>query len=124
MGYRGPEPFLSAGLIIGITLASIITLGFSGIARRLSSASRSSVWIVWDVSLRMCLIAVAIRLAGYAIASCSFFQYGLLAGDLLDFDSSDSGIFLVMSSSIGGALFGLWPSHSLLRLQPEAVAEH
>ncbi len=123
LGYRGPEPFLSAGLIIGITLAIIIALGFSGIARRLSSASRSSVRIVWDVSLRMCLIAVAIRLAGYTIASSSFFQYGLLGGGLLDSNSSASGISLVVSSSISDALFGLWSSHSLLRLQPEAVAK-
>jgi hypothetical protein len=109
---RGPEPFLSAGLIIGVSFAAIMFLFFSGILKQYASAGNSSARIALGIVFRLSLIALATRFVISSFAFWSFFTYTPIGHSIL---------FYFMIPIISGAIFGAWGWKSASRLRP-AVA--
>jgi hypothetical protein len=94
---KGPEPFLSIGLVIGTALAAIITSSFSGFTKQLAPAKYSPSRATLDMALKASGMALIGRVLVCSIEFSSFASYTA-------FGQSTIFFFLVLMA--GGALFG------------------
>ena len=94
---KGPEPFLSIGLVIGTALAAIIICSFSGIMKQFALSKNSPVRITLEIALKASGMALIGRLLVYTIEFSSFATYTTFGQSIVFF-------FLVLMA--GGALFG------------------
>lgn len=98
-GVRGPEPYMTIGLVLGVAFASCTFLPLSGILKQKGATGDSPFRTGLGMVRNLCIAALVTRLAISSFASWSFFTYS---------DFGEAILFYLLVPLVSGAIFGVW----------------
>lgn len=99
VGVRGPEPYMTVGLVLGVAVACVLFLALSGILTQNAEARHNAFRTGLGMVRNLCIAALVTRFLISSLASWSFFTYSAFGESIL---------FYLLVPLVSGTLFGVW----------------